>query len=465
MTRRSALAALAAGGAGFALWPHRPRRRGAIQRGRAVVTYWEKWTGEEGAAMQAVVDRFNAAQDRIWVERVAVSDIVPKAMVAIGGGDPPDLVGLYSFNVPLFAESGALTPLPAFGWGTTDADRDAVADADTVADADALDPASYAPAVRRLLTHEGHQWAGVTTCHTMALYCNVAMLRLAGLAAPRTVDELDAAADALTRLGAEGRIERAGFLPNVPKWWPYAWPAMFGGALYDAAADRATLLAPENLAAYEWISARAARHGRAATTAFAAGFGRAHNSALDPFLTERVAMIVQGPWLARLAQRHAPQLEYACVPMPMPRGRADGSAPAGMLEADVLAIPRGARRTEEAFEFLAYVQRQEVLEELAAAHCKPSPLREVSAGFRRAHPNPHVGVFESVAKSPAVMTAPPTRVWPQYADLIGAAFDRIWAGAEVAAELRSVQARAQELLDRARSLRARRARAPQDGSR
>jgi ABC-type glycerol-3-phosphate transport system substrate-binding protein len=440
MTRRSALAALAAGGAGFALWPHRPRRRAAIPRGRTVVTYWEKWTAEEGAAVQAVVDRFNAEHARIWVERVAVSDIVPKAMVAIGGGDPPDLVGLYSFNVPLFAESGALTPLSAFGGGTTAAD--------------AVDPASYAPAVRRLLTHEGRAWAGVTTCHTMALYCNVAMLRSAGLAPPRTVEELDAAADALTRIGTDGRIERAGFLPNVPKWWPYAWPAMFGGTLYDATADRATLLAPENVAAYEWISARAARHGRAATTAFAAGFGRAHNSALDPFLTERVAMIVQGPWLARLARRHAPQLEYACVPMPMPRGRAEESAPAGMLESDVLAIPRGARRPEEAFEFLAYVQRPEVLEELATAHCKPSPLRGVSEGFRRAHPNPHVGVFEGVAKSPAVMTAPPTRVWPQYADLIGAAFDRIWSGADVEAELRAVQARVQELLDVARLRRA-----------
>ena len=35
-------------------------------------------------------------------------------MVAIGGGDPPDLIGLFNFNIPLFAESGAILPLNTF---------------------------------------------------------------------------------------------------------------------------------------------------------------------------------------------------------------------------------------------------------------------------------------------------------------------------------------------------------------
>ncbi len=37
--------------------------------GRMLVTYWEKWTGEEKAAMQAVVDDFNASQNRLCAHK------------------------------------------------------------------------------------------------------------------------------------------------------------------------------------------------------------------------------------------------------------------------------------------------------------------------------------------------------------------------------------------------------------
>ena len=42
-------------------------RRNDIPTGRIVLDYWEKWTGHEAAAMQTVVDAFNASQDRWWV--------------------------------------------------------------------------------------------------------------------------------------------------------------------------------------------------------------------------------------------------------------------------------------------------------------------------------------------------------------------------------------------------------------
>src|SRR5215203_5216897 len=46
-----------------------------------VVTYWEKWTGPEGAQMQAVVDEFNRTvgrEKKIHVRYVAVSDVIQK---------------------------------------------------------------------------------------------------------------------------------------------------------------------------------------------------------------------------------------------------------------------------------------------------------------------------------------------------------------------------------------------------
>src|SRR3954471_22657439 len=113
MSRRVFLGSAAAAGAGVVLWPGAGDGRRA-PRGRVELRYWEKWAGPEGAAMQAVVDRYNASQQRAWVRMVPVGDVTPKAMVAIGGGDPPDVVGLYSYSIPGFAEARAAMPLDDF---------------------------------------------------------------------------------------------------------------------------------------------------------------------------------------------------------------------------------------------------------------------------------------------------------------------------------------------------------------
>ena len=428
------LTSVAAVGAAFAVWPYRPRAARDIPSGRIVLDYWEKWTGVEGQAVQRIVDQFNDSQNRIWVNRVPVSDIVAKSMVAIGGGDPPDLIGLFNFNIPLFAEAGAIIPLSTFG------------------SAQSLQAEHYAPAVWRMLTYEDELWAGVTTCYTLALYYNRKQYREVGLdpdRPPRTVSELDNYAETLTSIDKDDRLARAGFMPNIPNWWPYFWPVMFGGSFYDKQTNQATLLTPENIAAYRWVAEYPRKYGRLGTQSFGAGFSRSFHSPQDPFLLGRVAMIIQGPWIANFIRRYAPDFEYGCAPAPVVDELFDPAQPRGLLESDVLVIPNGCPHPEEAFEFLLFVQRQESQEQLATDHCKPSPLGDVPPSFMRDHPNDYVAVHDAIAKSDAVYAAPQTRVWKQYADRIGSAFDAIWAGGDVKTELQSVQNRVQQLLDQA----------------
>jgi ABC-type glycerol-3-phosphate transport system substrate-binding protein len=106
ITRRVALGAMVAGAAGFAVLG--PRGRQDSPSGRIVLDYWEKWTRHEGDAMERIVRAFNESQSRIWVRYLVVSDIGQKSLVSIAGGNPPDLIGLYSLNVPAYAESGAI---------------------------------------------------------------------------------------------------------------------------------------------------------------------------------------------------------------------------------------------------------------------------------------------------------------------------------------------------------------------
>jgi multiple sugar transport system substrate-binding protein len=439
MTRRAVIGATLAAGATALLWPYTPRSRINVPKGRIELEYWEKWTGIEGVALQKVVKRFNESQDRIWVHLVPISDIASKAMVAIGGGDPPDIVGLYTYNIPGYAEARAVMPLD-----------------DSAAFRGAFADTPYLPGIRNLLTHQGRQWAGVNTCYTLAMYYNRALLRSVNHdpdKPPRTISELDALSEKLTVFNSDHtRIERAGFLPNIPPgWWSYFWPIMFGGHLYDKATDRATIASPEGVACFEWLARTARTFGPAATTAFANGYGRNIHSAQDPFISGAMAMMVQGPWLANFIRsvRPAGNLDYAAAPVPVADDIYNPDGPAGLLEADVLMIPRGCPHPREAFAFLLFMQRQDVQEELALAHCKPSPFATVSPDFYAKHPNPSIHAFDAIARSPRVQVLPRTTAWKPYADLINTAFDAVWLGADPRKTLTDVQARAQQLIDAA----------------
>lgn len=442
VTRRTAIGAMTGAAVLAALWPRRARSRLTIPSGRIVLRYWEKWTGPEGEAIQRVVDRFNESQDRIWVQRVPIADPMSKAMVAVGGGDPPDVLGMFSYNVAQFAESRAAIPLDEF------ASRPG-----------AIDASVYKPAVARMLSHRGRLWAGVNTCYTLALYCNRALI--AGVGAdptrlPRTIDELDALAERLNERDAQGRLSRVGFAPNLPSWWPYFWPIMFGGSLYDRASDRATVASPECVRAYEWIGRCAARLGPGAAGAFANSYARSFHSPEDPFISGHAAMIVQGPWIANFIRRYNPSLDYAAVPVPLSPDVPDPDQPRGMLEADVLMIPRGCPHPEESFAFVSFMQSREIQEQLAAEHCKSSPMARVSESFMRAHANRSVAVHDAITASPRVEVLPQTPAWKPYADLLIGAFDEVWSGGEARAIMTRVQTRAQAILDRASSLRERR---------
>jgi multiple sugar transport system substrate-binding protein len=438
IARRVAVGMIAAGLVGAAVSPRllsrpdpsAPPRGG---RRRVVIEYWEKWTGPEGDALQRVVDRFNHSQNDIWVRRLPVSDIGTKAMVAIGGGSPPDVIGLYSYHVPLYAQAGAALPLDALADGSS-----------------RIEPSTYIPSVAQLLSHNGRLYAGISSIYTLALYRNRGVFREAGLDPDMplsAIDEFTDVASRLTRLNTSGDIERVGFLPILPSWWPYFWPVMFGGPLYDPARNRATLTDDGTTRTFEWIHSFATRHGSSATASFAQAYNRLYHSSSDPFISGRAAMIVQGPWLSSFIVRESPSLDYVVSAVPTAPGVATPSEPAGLVEGDVLIIPRGCPHPREAFTFLLYMQRQDVQEELARAHGKSSPIAACSRDFFTTHPNRYVAMFDAIARSPRVRVLPQTPAWKEYAQLIDVAFDAIWRGADVAATLLNAESRAQQLLD------------------
>ncbi len=133
------------------------------ENGRIIVNYWEKWTGFEGEAMDAVVADFNASQTNIVVKKLVISNIERKMMLATAGGNPPDLVGLWSHYVPVYAEKGALTPL------------------DTMIEEAGIKREDYIEIFWDACKHKGFVWALPSTPATVALHWNKKMFRDAGL--------------------------------------------------------------------------------------------------------------------------------------------------------------------------------------------------------------------------------------------------------------------------------------------
>ncbi len=388
MNPRTAVIAIVLGLPAAGLLVFGPSGKHTVPEGRIVIRYWEKWTGVEGQAMQRIVDRFNAtvgAARGLFVDYSAFGDVDKRMLIATAGGDPPDVAGLYDRFIPPYADQGALLPLD-----------------DLVRDF-GLDLAAFKPIWLDICRFDERVFALPSTPYTIALYYNRRLFREAGLdpdRPPQTTAELNAYALRLTRTEGD-KVVQLGFTlsPAMLGWWPWAWPYFFGGSLWDG--ERFTLDTPATHAAMQWIGELRTGVGNDRALHFEATAG-AIESAQNPFLSGRLAMVFQGPWLANWARTYAPDLDYAVAPFPS----ASSEQPRAFASTDVFVIPRGSRQPRAAMEFLAYVLRQDVMEELCRAHGKVSPYRQPGPNFFAAHPNPHIRVFDELAARPGAFSYP-----------------------------------------------------------
>jgi multiple sugar transport system substrate-binding protein len=433
------------------------------------VTYWEKWTGFEGEAMDAVIDDFNAKElahakadpnyAPIEVEKVTISKLEQKLLIAIAGGNPPDLAGNYSFCVAAYADNGALTDLgPLLAKSGFDRSR-------------------YIEHYMRLGEYRGKTWALPLAPASTALLLNKRLLQEVGLdpeRPPTTIEELDQYAERLTKwevtlpsgekqlasgylpeVPAERkRLLQAGFLPGEPLWFLYGWGDFFGGRLSEGT-EKVTAAEPANVRAFEWVASYSRKLGVGVIKRFRSGFGNS-SSPQSAFLSGKVAMTLQGVWMHNYIEKYAPGLQWAAVPFPYPAGHPE-LAGTTHAEADVLMIPKGSAHPEEAFAFMQYASTQPALEKLCLAQQKFTPLSSVSEQFWLSHPNPYIRLFRELGMSKNAVAIPQIGIWNEYKRELDNAVDRIQNLKESPAlALAEVEAKMQAALDRERKILARR---------
>jgi multiple sugar transport system substrate-binding protein len=401
-----------------------PRGVAQVEPGFVKVVYWEKWTSDEAAQMGQIVKDFNdtvGKEKKIHVEYLSISRVDQKTLVAAAAGVPPDVAGLWDGQLVQFAALNALEPL------------------EDLAAAHGITDGYYKDVYWKACNWNGHLWALISTPAAAALHWDKSIfrqeadkLRAAGLdpdQPPKTIDELDRYAEVLNTRDAAGRIDRAGYLPLEPGWFLNYTSYWFGGSIFDEKTGKFTLTDPAVVRAYEWIESYSRKLGKGAITDFRSGLGQ-FSSSQNGFFVGKVAMEQQGPWMANFINVYAPHMTQLKVPreqeLSLPQRRdnygwaaaAFPSAVPGLEDVtyagfDTLVIPKGARHPREAFEFIAYVNRQDVIEKLNKLHCKNSPLAKVSDGFVATHPNPYIEVFERLSASPNARSMPQIPIWPE----------------------------------------------------
>lgn len=175
-------------------------------------------------------------------------------------------------------------------------------------------------------------------------------------------------------------------------------------------------------------------------------------------MTQEVASEIQGVWMSNFIQMYNPKLNWDAAPFPYPDGHPE-LANTNYVDTDTLSIPVGAKHPKEAFEFMKYTQRQDVLEKLNLLQKKFSPLNKTSDHFWKVHENPKIRLFYELAKSKNVYSSPRVGFWSEYLAELNAAFDSITLLTKTPKQaLHEVTVRMQPIMDRYLRRRAQRAR-------
>lgn len=376
---------------------------------RTTVIYWEKWTGDEAKEMRKVVDAFNASQDKIFVQYLSISGVDTKTMLATAGGNPPDVAGIWQEQVAQFADSNALMDL-------TDMAKSAGLGADY-----------YIKGYWDPLVYHGRLWALPSTPASIGLHVRPDLVPpefATPETFPKTLNQLDELVAKISTKDPNGDLKMAGFLPSDPGWWNWGWGMFFGGKLVDG--DNLTIDSKENIRAFKWIEKYAKMFGSKEIQSFQSGFGN-FASPQDPFMLGKVASELNGTWKGSYIRVYRPGLKWFAVPFPYPDDRPDLEGHA-ILSQDILTIPRGAKHPKEAFEFIKYVQRQDVMEGLCKGHGKNSPLAKVSDDFFRTHQNKFIRLFDKLARSPKSFYTPQIGISAQLRAEIDVAFTEVSTG-------------------------------------
>lgn len=318
--------------------------------GKIHLSYWHL-VGQKEVELYSV-KLFNEIQDSIEVHPTAIpwQEYEKKILTAILSGNPPDVFNHFAPVVKL-ASRMALIPLDDF------------------IERDQFDTTIFFPALWTEMRYAGHLFAVPVRTASYGFFINKSLFREAGLNPenpPATWAEVKRLAKKFVKYGDDGQIVRMGFIPkysNLPLQGDLMVPLLMawqlGAQFLVDGGTRVSLNNPELMESLQWVIDYFAAYSLEEVTALQAGFGYADQQA---FLSEKVAMMILDNTFMENIALHNPDLDYGVAPIPSFPNTHSSS----MSGSWWLAIPRGSRYPEAAWDFIKFVSDKEVqLQEIA----------------------------------------------------------------------------------------------------
>ncbi len=298
----------------------------AAAEGKLELTMWGGWSGDSIAQFQEMLDAYNASQDKVHITYQYVDGTEQKLLTAIAGGETCDVVLWDRFNTSSYAPKGALLAL------------------DDYVASDKVDLTKFfAPTVDEL-TYDGKLYGLPTMVDARVLFCNIDLLKEAGIdyTQIKDWDGLRAAAVAATKRDASGALIQSGYVMNdVGLFSAYLWQA--GGKLINDETNPPTVAfnSEAGLKVLNFWDQMLHQD-----KVYETGFNEAYNG--NAFVAGKAAMYVSGPW--DLGNVKKAGINLGIIPCP----GAPGNDPASGMGGFGLAIPALAAHPREAMDFIEW---------------------------------------------------------------------------------------------------------------
>jgi multiple sugar transport system substrate-binding protein len=242
------------------------------------------WSSSEAedSTLTALLDEY-AADSGIQVTFEPQPDYDTTLQAALSAGDPPDFFYLDSLRLPDLAEAGALQAPP---------------------DGALTEPDDIYPSLTEAFTYDGTMYCPPKDFSTLGLVYDVDALEAAGVEPPTTMEELAAAAEALTTEGRVGLSMGA----EIARVGPFLLAN--GGYIVNEDVSEMTLDTEENRATLQFL-ADLFSNGFAATAAdLEAGWpGEALGQG-------KAAMVIEGNWIVPYLADSFPDVNWAVAELP-----------------------------------------------------------------------------------------------------------------------------------------------------
>lgn len=382
---------------------------GASAKPKLQLSFWNGFTGPDGRAMLKIIRKFNEANPDVQVsmQRMAWDTYYNKLMVAAVDGRGPEVFVIHASALPRMHLAGFLQDVtPLYDRGD-------------------IPLTDYEPYVIDQ-TLFGKEHVGIPLdIHPQGLYCNVDMLRAAGLShPPRSKAEFLQAMDAMRKpdgtWGYALTVWRNNFQTLLPQ---------FGGRYLDANGN-AALDDPHNVEALEFLGSLGKRIPPPENGLGWVGFRQ-----------KKVGMVWEGVYMIGDLQR-LDDLHYIGAPIPQ-----IGPKPGTLADSHVLCVRKGmdAARRDAAERFIKFLSDHS-LEWAAAGQVPARRSIRFTPAFRAMQVQ-----YAFSQQVPYVMYPPRTTILFELQTELDLAVEKVMRGRASAADaLKVANDHLQNMLDRAK---------------